>query len=61
MDPFDESILRTLKDREPMDFQQIKDEAGFSHNTVRLNLNNLVERSMITREKTPAEGARASV
>ena len=56
MDPFDESILRTLRGREPMDFQQILDEVGFSHNTLRLHLNNLVERGLIIRDKIPVEG-----
>jgi DNA-binding Lrp family transcriptional regulator len=47
MDPFDEDILRTLRGRAPMDFQQILDEVGFSHNTLRLHLNNLTERGLI--------------
>ena len=35
MDPFDEDILRTLRDREPMYFQHILDEVGCSHNMFR--------------------------
>ena len=56
MDPFDEDILRTLRGRAPMNFQQILYEVGFSHNTLRLHLNNLVERGLIIREKMPTEG-----
>ena len=56
MDPFDEDILRTLRGRAPMNFQQILYEVGFSHNTLRLHLNNLVERGLIVREKMPTEG-----
>lgn len=48
--------MRTLRGREPMDFPQILDEVGFSHNTLRLHLNNLVERGLIIREKMPMEG-----
>ena len=53
MDPFDELILKALRDRRPRDFHQLLEEVGFSHNTLRLHLNNLVERGLIIREKTP--------
>jgi len=56
MDPFDESIMKALRGRDPMDFQQILGEVGFSHNTLRLHLNNMVDRGLIVREKKPAEG-----
>jgi DNA-binding Lrp family transcriptional regulator len=56
MDPFDEDILRTLRGRRPMDFQQILDEVGFSHSTLRLHLNNLMGRGLIVGEKMPSEG-----
>jgi hypothetical protein len=56
MDPFDERILRALSGGKPRDFHQILMEVDFSHNTLRLHLNNLVERGLIIREKTPTGG-----
>jgi len=56
MDPFDEHIMRVIKDGRPRDFHQLLEEVGFSHNTLRLHLNTLVEKGRITREKMPAEG-----
>lgn len=55
MDPFNKRILRTFRGREPMDLQQILDEVDFSNNTLSLHLNNMLERGLITKEKTPAE------
>ena len=54
MDPYDEEILNALKDGKPMNFHQILDTVAFSHNTLRLHLNSLVDRSLIVREKTPS-------
>lgn len=56
MDPFDEEILTVLRDGRPRDFLQLLGEIGFSHNTLRLHLNNLVEAGLIIREKMPMKG-----
>jgi len=56
MDPLDDQILRAMRDGRPRDFHQILELAGFSHNTLRLHLNNLVERGLITRDKMPVNG-----
>jgi len=56
MDPFDERILRALSDGRPRSFLQLLGEIGFSHNTLRLHLNTLVEDGLITREKVPVKG-----
>jgi len=55
MDPYDKEILNVLKDRKPKNFHQILDEIGFSHNTLRLHLNSLVQKSLIVREKSPSK------
>jgi DNA-binding Lrp family transcriptional regulator len=44
MDPYDKEILNALKDGTLRNFQQIFDEIGFSHNTLRLHLNYMVDR-----------------
>ena len=56
MDSFDEHVMRVLKDGRPRDFHQLLEEVGFSHNTLRLHLNTLVEKGRITRETMPAAG-----
>lgn len=56
MDPFDEQILTVLMDGRPRNFLQLLGEIGFSHNTLRLHLNTLVEAGLITREKMPVKG-----
>ena len=56
MDLFDKRILKVLGDGTPRDFHQILREVDFSHNTLRLHLNALVEKGLITREKTPLKG-----
>jgi predicted ArsR family transcriptional regulator len=39
-----------------MDFQKILDQVGFSHNTLRLHLNNLMGRGLFVREKGASSG-----
>jgi len=56
MDPYEESILRALRDGRTRDFHQLLEDVGFSHNTLRLHLDYLVQRGLITREKIPMEG-----
>jgi len=43
MDVFDEAILAVLKDGRGRSFNQILEQVGFSHNTLRLHLEHLVE------------------
>ena len=52
MDLYEELILKVLKDGKPKEFHQLMDEADFSHNTLRLHLNNLVAKRLVTRQKT---------
>ena len=56
MDPFDERVVSVLKDGRPRDFHRLLEEVGFSHNTLRLHLNSLVEKGLAVREKMPVEG-----
>lgn len=58
MDFFDRRILAVLKDGRPRNFQQILSEVGFSHNTLRPHLAQLVERGFVVRRKRPQEGPR---
>jgi len=55
MDPYDKEILNALKDGKLRKFQQILDEIGFSHNTLRLHLNYMVDRDLVMREKAPSD------
>lgn len=55
MDPYDEEILDALKDGNLRGFTQILDKASFSHNTLRLHLNSMVEKGLIIREKSPSK------
>jgi len=54
MDFFDECIFEVLKDGKPRDFRQILGEVDFSHNTLKLHLDRLVEIDLIVKEKTPS-------
>ena len=56
MDPFDEHIIRVLRDSKPRDFHKLLDEAGFSHNTLRLHLNTSMDKGLITRERVVDAG-----
>ena len=56
MDPFDEAILRLLRDGKPREFQQIFSEVKLSHNTLRLHLDSLADRGLIVKDKQPAKG-----
>ena len=56
MDFFAECILEALKDGRPRDFKQILRKVDFSHNTLRLQLGNLVDQGLIFKEKTPSKG-----
>ena len=53
MDSFDKRILAVLKNGEPLTFKQLLQEAGFSHNTLRLHIGKLKRQGMIVQvEKT---------
>ena len=55
MDPFDEHILSVLRDGRPREFCQLLMEVGFSHNTLRLHLNVLVDQGLVIKEKMPVK------
>jgi len=61
MDPYEKAIINALKDGKPRNFQQILDEIGFSHNTLRLHLNSMVDEGLVAREKMPSKGRGRSV
>ena len=53
MDSFDKRILAVLKNCESLEFKQLLQEAGFSHNTLRLHIARLKRQGMIVQaEKT---------
>jgi predicted ArsR family transcriptional regulator len=56
MDPFDERILKVLSDGKKRSFHQLLGEVGFSHNTLRLHLESLVDRGLVLKEKMPRRG-----
>ena len=41
MEPFDEHTKGILREEKTMDLQQLPDGVGFSHNALRLHLNDL--------------------
>ena len=53
---FDECIFEALKDDRPRDFRQILQKVDFSHNTLRLHLDCLVDQGLIIKEKSPSNG-----
>jgi predicted ArsR family transcriptional regulator len=55
MDEFDEETLEALRNGKPHTFQQILEKVNFSHNTLRLHLDKLVDQRLITREKVSRE------
>ena len=56
MDEFDEAILTALIDDKPRSFSQLLDKIDFSHNTLRLHLDKLVDQTLVTRKKVTLEG-----
>jgi len=53
MDSFDKRILAELKNSESMQFKQLLEKVGFSHNTLRLHIAKLKRQGMIVQgEKT---------
>jgi DNA-binding Lrp family transcriptional regulator len=55
IDEFDEETLDALRDGKPHSFNQIIEKINFSHNTLGLHLDNLVDQGLITREKVTRE------
>ena len=56
MDIFDERIFSVLNDGRPRLFTQLLDEVGFSHNTLKLHLKNLLKEGVLIRDKIASEG-----
>jgi DNA-binding transcriptional ArsR family regulator len=56
MDEFDEVLLAVLIDGKPRTFHQLLKAVDFSHNTLRLHLDQLVDQLLVKREKIPKTG-----
>jgi predicted ArsR family transcriptional regulator len=56
MDPFDERILKVLGDCGKRSFSELSSIVGFSHNTLRLHLESLVDGGLVLKEKMPKKG-----
>jgi len=56
MDLYDRRILAVLMDGKSRNFPQILSEVGFSYNTLRLHLAQLVEHGLVARRKRPQRG-----
>jgi len=56
MDFYDRRILTVARDGRPRPFQQLLSEVGFSHNTLRQHLDQLVNQGIVERLKTPRRG-----
>jgi predicted transcriptional regulator len=56
MDPFDERILTVLGDGKPRSFHRLLGEVGFSHNTLRLHLERLVDKGLVLKQKKQKKG-----
>jgi DNA-binding MarR family transcriptional regulator len=56
MDEIDEDVLTALIDGKPHTFQQILQKISFTHNTLRLHLDRLVDQKLVTREKAKRTG-----
>ena len=56
MDFYDRKIMTVLRDKKPRTFQQMLSDAGFSHNTLRQHLDELVNQGIVERLKIPGKG-----
>ena len=61
MDEFDEETLEALRDGKPHTFNQLLEKITFSHNTLRLHLDKLVDQGLITKEKVTREAWKANL
>ena len=57
MDPYDRRIINSLKGGITKEFGQLLSDVGFSHNTLRQHLDNLVDAGLVVRLKRPKEGS----
>ena len=55
MDPIDEQITSTLRDRKHMSFEDLLSKLSVSHNTLRLHLDAMAERGEIMKLKRPSK------
>ena len=55
MDELDEETFNALRDGKPHTFNQLLEKVTFSHNTLILHLDNLVDQKLILKEKIPRE------
>ena len=55
MDELDEETLNALRDGKPHTFNQLLEQVTFSHNTLTLHLDKLVDQKLILKEKIPRE------
>jgi len=56
LDFYDRGALTILRDGRSRTFQQTLSEAGFSHNTLRQHLDELVDKGLVERRKRPRRG-----
>ena len=56
MDEIDDEIMASLTDGKPHTFHQILEKVSFTHNTLRLHLDVLVDRRLVAREKAARTG-----
>jgi predicted ArsR family transcriptional regulator len=56
LDLFDRKILEVLSSGEARSFQEILSKAGFSHNTLRQHLDQLIAKGLVERRKEPKGG-----
>ena len=56
MDSFDRRVLAVLKDGKPREFEELLQEVGFSHNTLRLHLARLGRQGFIVKAKKSQKG-----
>ena len=55
MDELDEETLNALRDGKPHTFNQLLEKVAFSHNTLTLHLDKLVDQKLILKEKITKE------
>ena len=56
MDIFDERILSVLKDGKPRLFNELLEQVGFSHNTLKLHLKKLLKEGVLVNQKVASAG-----
>jgi predicted transcriptional regulator len=56
MDIIDERVVSVLKNGKPKPFTDLLDEAGFSHNTLKMHIKKLLSEGVLVREKIVSPG-----